>query len=87
MLAEFKFNLIYYILELIMKIPFHCLRMPFLRKLLKSCGNQVEICRDVELRCAFNISIGNGCTINKNVLLDGRGGCCKLAIVWISPKT
>ena len=57
-----------------MKIPFHCARNVYLNMFLKKRGKHVEICRNVEIRYPKNILIGNFCTINKNVLLDGRGG-------------
>lgn len=61
-------------MELVMAIPFHCIRNLFIDRFLKHRGKHVEICRNVEFRYPHNISIGNNTTINKRVLLDGRGG-------------
>lgn len=74
MATDFRWRLFQYRQELIMKIPFHWIRDKYLDKRLQSRGKNVEICRNVEIRKPWNISIGNNCVINKNVLLDGRGG-------------
>lgn len=73
-MSDFKWRLFQFILENIMKIPFHWPRNKFLNRYLKKRGSHVEICRNVEIRVPWNISIGNDCVINKRVLLDGRGG-------------
>lgn len=73
-MKSFLINLFYLIQEFIMKVPFHFMRNGFLRLFIGSIGSNVEICRDVEIRSNQNIYIGNNTTINKDVLLDGRGG-------------
>lgn len=70
MIWEFK----HYVLGLIMKIPFHCVRNFFLNPFLGQRGVHVEICKDIEIRVPNNIYIGNFTTINKDTLLVGRGG-------------
>ena len=57
-----------------MKVPFHAIRGFCIDRFLKYRGKNVELCRNVEIRCPWNIYIGDYTTINKNVLLDGRGG-------------
>lgn len=37
-------------------------------------GKHTQIMRKVDVRCPYRIIIGSGTTIEKNVLLDGRGG-------------
>ena len=74
MIGELK----HYLLENIMKLPFHYVRNLFLNPFLGSRGKQVEICKDVEFRIPGNIYIGNYTTINKDTLLDGRGGKVKI---------
>lgn len=71
---DFKFRLFHYLLEQVMKIPFHWPRDKVIKRYLKKLGPNVEICRNVEIRNPGNISIGNFTNINKRVLLDGRGG-------------
>lgn len=70
MICELK----HYILELIMKIPFHTVRNLFLNSCIGKRGEHVEICKNVEIRIPRNIFIGDYTTINKDTLLDGRGG-------------
>lgn len=70
----FRYNLVLYLLSIIMKNPFHCIRNFFLNPLLGKRGKHVEICRDIEFTNPNNVYIGDNCTINKDVLLDGRGG-------------
>lgn len=57
----------------VMWVPFHALRLFFLRCVLKNLGRHTAICRHVEIRSPYRVSIGNHCSINKYVLLDGRG--------------
>ena len=57
-----------------MNFPSHRLRRLYLRFKLKSIGSNTYFLRGCEIRNGKNISIGNNCVINKNVLLDGRGG-------------
>lgn len=71
---EFFFRLFHYYLEIVMKIPFHAVRNLGINKFLKYRGSNTEICRNIDLRVPSRVSIGNNCVINKNVLLDGRGG-------------
>lgn len=64
----------YTVQEWIMYIPLHFVRLFFIKKLLYSVGNQTNFLMGLEIRKGKNISIGSNCVINKNVLLDGRGG-------------
>lgn len=73
-MKEFLSGLFALTISLIMVIPFHLFRMGVLRIVLKRMGKCVAICRNVEFRCPYRISIGDNTTINKKVLLDGRGG-------------
>lgn len=57
-----------------MYIPFHSIRLFFIREQLHSLGYKTNFLIGLEIRKGRNISIGNNCIINKNVLLDGRGG-------------
>lgn len=64
----------YLINEWIMFIPFHAVRLLFIKQLLNKIGKQTNFLMGLEIRKGKNISIGNNCVINKKVLLDGRGG-------------
>lgn len=68
----------YFFREFIMYLPFHSIRKFFIRRKLKSVGEQTHILMKTEIRDGFNISIGSNCVINKSVLLDGRGGVLKI---------
>lgn len=57
-----------------MWIPCHPLRRLFAKLILKGFGKHTSLYRNVEIRSPYRISIGNFTTINKSVLLDGRGG-------------
>lgn len=64
----------YLVNEWIMFIPFHAVRLLFIKQLLNKAGQQTYFLMGLEIRKGENISIGNNCVINKKVLLDGRGG-------------
>lgn len=42
-------------------------------RVFKSCGKGVRIFHDVELSFGYNLSVGDGVTIHRNVLIDDRG--------------
>lgn len=73
-MKQYLLELFHYSMELVMTIPFHCVRNLFIDRFLGHRGKHVEICRNVDFRCPQNIFIGNNTTINKRALLDGRGG-------------
>jgi len=60
--------------EWIMFVPFHALRIFFIRNTISALGKNSSFLMGVEFRKGQNISVGNHSIINKNVLLDGRGG-------------
>lgn len=60
--------------ESIMWLPFYCIRHLWLRMFGIKMGQHNAIKRNVEIRFPQRISIGDYTTINKRVLLDGRGG-------------
>ena len=60
--------------EFIMWLPFYCIRHLWLRVFGIKMGRHNAIKRNVEVRFPQRISIGDYTTINKGVLLDGRGG-------------
>lgn len=73
-MKTFLWNLYIYLFNWIIKVPFHCIRNIFLYPRLGNIGKHNELCRRIEYTNPKNIYIGNFCTINKDVLLDGRGG-------------
>lgn len=64
----------YLIREWIMFIPIHTVRKFFIRGLLHKVGSSTNFLMGLEIRKGENITLGHNCVINKNVLLDGRGG-------------
>ncbi|WKK67358.1 acyltransferase [Lutimonas zeaxanthinifaciens] len=64
----------YLIREWLMYIPFHRFRKGIIKLQCKHVGKSTNFLMGIELRVPKNISVGNNSVINKNVLLDGRGG-------------
>lgn len=73
-MKSFFSGLYKYIIDLLMMIPSHFIRSFVLSLILKSKGHHTAICRNVDFRSPYRITVGNYTTINKRVLLDGRGG-------------
>jgi len=69
-------NSFYYYLvrEWLMFVPFHAFRLIFIKPLLGHVGKNTNFLMGLEIREGKNISIGDNSVVNKNVLLDGRGG-------------
>jgi acetyltransferase-like isoleucine patch superfamily enzyme len=42
-------------------------------RVFKRCGRDVRIFHEVEFSFGYNLSVGNGVTIHRNVLIDDRG--------------
>src|SRR6266540_2902677 len=42
-------------------------------RVFRRCGRDVRIFHDVEFSFGYNLSVGNGVTIHRNVLIDDRG--------------
>lgn len=57
-----------------MWIPFHFIRLIWIKIVLKKIDKHTSISRNVEIRFPWHVSIGSFTTINKRTLLDGRGG-------------
>ncbi len=64
----------YLLREWVMFIPFHFIRLFFIKRVVGKVGRQSNFLMGLEIRKAENITIGDNCVINKRVLLDGRGG-------------
>jgi len=73
-MKSFISGLMHLFIELCMMIPFHYFRILICKLILNKLGNHSAICRNVELRSPYRITIGNNTSVNKKVLLDGRGG-------------
>ena len=43
------------------------------RRVFRRCGKNVRIFHEVELSFGYNLSVGDGVTIHRNVLIDDRG--------------
>lgn len=73
-MKQFFSDTIHFILNLIMMIPMHMLRIYILKIVGMKIGSHSALCRNIDVRSPYRISIGSYSTINKRVLLDGRGG-------------
>jgi acetyltransferase-like isoleucine patch superfamily enzyme len=49
------------------------MRAMLARRVFKRCGRDVRIFHDVEFSFGYNLSVGDGVTIHRNVLIDDRG--------------
>lgn len=60
--------------EWILFLPFHAIRMLFIRNTVSTMGSNCFWSIGVEIKNGRNIVVGDHCIFNKRVLLDGRGG-------------
>lgn len=67
-------GLFHFLLNIVMSIPCHPFRLLVMKITLHKMGSHNSICRNVEVRSPYRVSIGDNSVINKRVLLDGRGG-------------
>lgn len=74
MIKQFISDAYHFVLDMIMCFPCHIIRIMFLRSLRMKIGKHSAVCRRVDIRTPYRISIGSYTTINKKVVLDGRGG-------------
>lgn len=73
-MKAFLSELYHGILALLMKMPLGILRRWVMRLALHRCGRHTAFGRNIDVRSPYRISIGKDTTVNKRVLLDGRGG-------------
>lgn len=73
-MKQFISDLFHFLLSILMVLPIHRFRIFILRSSRMKIGSHTAICRNVEVRCPYRISVGSHTSINKFVLLDGRGG-------------
>ncbi len=64
----------YLFLEWIMHMPFHYIRMFFIKYTVSNIGDNCFIAMRVDFKNGRKINIGHNSVINKRTLLDGRGG-------------
>ena len=64
----------YLVNEWFMFFPSHRIRRCIIKQRISSLGKDTWFLMGTEIRTGKNILIGNNCSINKRVLLDGRGG-------------
>lgn len=72
-MKEFLYGLFMLLSQMIMAIPFWCVRRVWLKK-YSHIGKDSTVLSFVEIRNPNNVYIGNNSVINRHVLLDGRGG-------------
>jgi acetyltransferase-like isoleucine patch superfamily enzyme len=49
------------------------MRFMLAQRVFRKCGKNVRIFHDVELSFGYNLTVGDGVTIHRNVLIDDRG--------------
>ncbi len=49
------------------------MRYMLAKRIFKKCGDKVRIFHEVEFSFGYNLSVGDGVTIHRNVLIDDRG--------------
>ncbi len=49
------------------------MRYMLAQRVFKKCGEKVRIFHEVEVSFGYNLTVGNGVTIHRNVLIDDRG--------------
>jgi acetyltransferase-like isoleucine patch superfamily enzyme len=49
------------------------MRFMLAKRIFKKCGEKVRIFHEVEFSFGYNLSVGDGVTIHRNVLIDDRG--------------
>lgn len=64
----------YYIMSIILWTHIHFMRKSFLKISGMQIGNFTRCSRNLDIRNPWNIKIGDDCILNKEILLDGRGG-------------
>ena len=69
----FLSGLFAYLTEIIMTVPFWCVRRIWLKIFMKKLSPGCFIARNVDIRKPSNISLGRNVVVNKRTLLDGRG--------------
>lgn len=74
-MKEFASGLYHFLIQLFMWVPCHIFRKVVCVGVLKQFHWNCGISRNVDLRSPYRISIGKNTIINKNCLIDGRGGC------------
>lgn len=73
----FRFHA-YILRRWVSRIPFHLIRLQFYRLSGLKFGKKCSILMGCELRYPHKIILGDHCVINRDVLLDGRGGLLTL---------
>lgn len=70
-----QFSSVYHsFISFVFLLPFAIVRAFFSKFFLKKIGKNAFLARHLDVRSPYRISIGNNSSINKRVLLDGRGG-------------
>lgn len=73
-MKDFLSGLFHFCIASLMWIPCHPLRRVICKIIMHQFDMSSAICRKVELRSPYRISVGRGSIINARCLIDGRGG-------------
>lgn len=71
-MKEFASGLYHFIIGILMWFPCHTLRKLTCKIIMKQFCWSSAICRNVDLRSPYRISIGSHTNINKKCVIDGR---------------
>ena len=75
---DFGSEMYHAFINLMMKLPLGMIRLLIMRLFLGKLGRHTFFSRNVEVRCPYRIQVGSNTSVNKRVLLDGRGGSIKI---------
>lgn len=77
-LKDFGSEIYHAFVNFLMKVPLGVVRLLTMRLFLGKLGKHSFFSRNVEVRCPYRIHVGSNTSVNKRVLLDGRGGTVKI---------
>ena len=77
-MKNFASGLYHLLLKIVMWIPCHLLRRIVMKIICRDFSMTSAVCRNVDIRSPYRISIGLYTNINKRVVLDGRGKQLKI---------
>ena len=75
-MRSFVSGLYHFLIQIVMWLPCHPIRKIVCKLTMKDFHWSCGISRNVDLRSPYRISIGHNTMVNKNCVIDGRGGCC-----------
>lgn len=74
-MKDYLSGLYHFVIRFIMSFPIFSVRLLLCKIILKRFDMSSYVCRDVDFRSPYRIEIGLYTTINRDCVIDGRGGC------------